>query len=86
MSSSWILLRGGERPGWEGKEPPLVCEYIVLVISWLWGLPPEIWPVTLDESLPLCPVPLLPPDADVPLSLGEVLAQVYPAGSVCPAH
>ena len=29
------------------------------------------------EPLPLCPVPLLPPDADVPLSLGEVLAQVY---------
>jgi Protein of unknown function (DUF4058) len=37
----------------------------------------EIWPVALDEPLPLCPVPLLPPDADVPLSLGEVLAQVY---------
>ena len=25
------LLRGGERPGWEVKDPPLVCEYIVLV-------------------------------------------------------
>jgi hypothetical protein len=37
----------------------------------------EIWPVALDEPLPLCPVPLLPPDADVPLSLSEVLAQVY---------
>ena len=37
----------------------------------------EIWPVALDEPLPLCPVPLLPPDADVPLSLGEVLTQVY---------
>jgi hypothetical protein len=37
----------------------------------------EIWLVALDEPLPLCPVPLLPPDVDVPLPLGEVLAQVY---------
>jgi uncharacterized protein DUF4058 len=37
----------------------------------------EIWPVPLDEPLPLCPVPLLPPDVDVPLPLGEALAQVY---------
>ena len=37
----------------------------------------EIWPVALYEPLPLCPVPLLPPDPDVPLALGEVLANVY---------
>jgi hypothetical protein len=73
------LLRGGERPGWEVKEPPLICEYIVLVNRASGGdlRRSEIWPVALDEPLPLCPVPLLPPDADVPLSLGEVLAQVY---------
>jgi uncharacterized protein DUF4058 len=73
------LLRGGERPGWEVKELPLVCEYIVLVNRAFGGdiRRSEIWPVALDEPLPLCPVPLLPPDADVPLSLGEVLAQVY---------
>jgi hypothetical protein len=73
------FLRGGERPGWELKEPPLVCEYIVLVNRAFGGdmRRSEIWPVALDEPLPLCPVPLLPPDADVPLSLGEVLAQVY---------
>jgi Protein of unknown function (DUF4058) len=73
------LLRDGERPGWEVKEPPLVCEYIVLVNRAFGGdmRRSEIWPVALDEPLPLCPVPLLPPDADVPLSLGEVVAQVY---------
>src|SRR5215475_558637 len=73
------LLRGGERPGWEVKEPPLVCDYIVLVNRAFRGdiRRSEIWPVELDEPLPLCPVPLLPPDADVPLALGEVLAQVY---------
>ena len=73
------VLRGGERPGWAVKEPPLVCEYMVLVHRAFGGdmRRSEIWPVALDEPLPLCPVPLLPPDAAVPLSLGEVLAQVY---------
>jgi hypothetical protein len=73
------LLRGGERPGWKVKKPPLVSEYIVLVNRAFSGdiRRSVIWPVALDEPLPLCPVPLLPPDADVPLSLGEVLAQVY---------
>lgn len=73
------LLRGGERPGWEVKEPPLVCEYMVLVNRAFCGdmRRSDIWPVALDAPLPLCPVPLLPPDADVPLALGEVLAQVY---------
>ena len=73
------VLRGGEWPGWEVKEPALVCEYMVLVNRAFRGdmRRSEIWPVALDEPLPLCPVPLLPPDADVPLALGEVLAQVY---------
>jgi hypothetical protein len=73
------LLRSGERPGWEVKEPALICEYIVLVNRAFCGdiRLSEIWPVALDAPLPLCPVPLLPPDADVPLSLGEVLVQVY---------
>jgi hypothetical protein len=73
------LLRGGERPGWEVKAPALVCEYMVLVNRAFCGdmRRSEIWPVALDAPLPLCPVPLLPPDADAPLALGEVLAQVY---------
>jgi hypothetical protein len=73
------LLRGGERPGWEVKNPPLVCEYIVLVNRAFRGdiRQSEIWPVALNEPLPICPVPLLPPDPDVPLSLGEVVTQVY---------
>lgn len=73
------LLRGGERPGWEVKEPPLTCEYIVLVNRAFRGdiRQSEIWPVALHEPLPLCPVPLLLPDPDVPLPLGEVLANVY---------
>src|SRR5262245_34226870 len=47
------LLRGGERPGWEVKEPPLVCEYIILVNRAFRGdiRRSEIWPVALDEPL-----------------------------------
>lgn len=77
------FLRGGERPGWEVKEPPLDCEYVVLVnrASGDEFRRSDIWPVALDEPLPLCPVPLLPPDADVPLSLGEILTQAYQQGA-----
>jgi hypothetical protein len=47
------LLRGGERPGWEVQEPPLVCEYMVLVnrafrgdmrCSEIWPVPPPLRP------------------------------------------
>jgi hypothetical protein len=73
------LLRGGERPGWEVQDPPIVCDYMVLVNRALRGdmRQSEIWPVALNEPLPLCPVPLLPPDPDVSLHLDEVLTNVY---------
>jgi hypothetical protein len=73
------LLRAGERPGWEVNDPPIDSEYIVLVNRAFRGdvRQSEIWPVALNEPLPICPVPLLPPDPDVPLQLGEVLANVY---------
>lgn len=73
------FLRGGERSGWEVKDPPLVCEYIVLVNRAFRGdiRASEIWPVALNEPLPMCPVPLLPPDPDVALDLGEVFTNVY---------
>ena len=73
------LLRGGERPGWEVKDPPIMCDYMVLVNRAFRGdmRQSEIWPVALNEPLPTCPVPLLPPDPDVPLRLGEVLTNVY---------
>lgn len=73
------LLRGGERPGWEVNNPPLACDYVVLVNRAFRGdlRQSEIWPVALNEPLPICPVPLLPPDPDVPLYLSEVLTNVY---------
>ena len=73
------LLRGGERPGWEVNNPPLACDYVVLVNRAFRGdlRQSEIWPVALNEPLPICPVPLLSPDPDVPLYLSEVLTNVY---------
>jgi hypothetical protein len=73
------LLRGGERPGWEVNDSPLACDYVVLVNRAFRGdmRQSEIWPVALHEPLPICPVPLLPPDPGVPLHLSEVLTDVY---------
>ncbi|MEW5985767.1 MAG: DUF4058 family protein [Chloroflexota bacterium] len=73
------LLRGGLRPGREVNEPELDTDYVLLVsrdqgdearLS-------EIWPVALNEPLPLLPLPLMPPDPDVILDLGAALQVVY---------
>jgi Protein of unknown function (DUF4058) len=37
----------------------------------------EIWPVALNEALPLLPVPLLPPDSDAPLDLKAAIDAAY---------
>lgn len=73
------LLRGGERPGSEVNEPPLDTEYVVLVNRANDSdiRTSEIWPLALSDPLPVIPVPLLAPDPDVPLSLGEALRAVY---------
>jgi hypothetical protein len=37
----------------------------------------EIWPIALNEPLPVVPVPLLPDDADVPLDLQRAFTATY---------
>ncbi len=72
------LLRGGERPGWEVQEPPLDTDYVLLVNRATGGRRiSEIWPVAINEPLPTLPVPLLPPDPDTLLDMGEVVAEIY---------
>lgn len=73
------FLRGGKRPGWEVNHPPIDCDYIILVNRGFVGnvRRSEIWPVDINETLPMCPVPLLPPDADVRLDLGAVMRSIY---------
>jgi len=73
------LLRGGQRPPLERPVPP--APYYVTVSRA--GRRPlvEVWPVQLQERLPVLPVPLLEPDPDVPLDLGAVVAAVYHRGA-----
>ena len=74
------LLRGGERPGREVNDPPLNADYVLLVNrsrEEAEGRISEIWPVALNEPLPLLPIPLLSPDPDVALDLNAALRSVY---------
>jgi len=36
-----------------------------------------VWPVRLQDALPVVPVPLLSPDADVPLNLNKAIQAIY---------
>ena len=45
----------------------------------------EVWDVGLRDPLPTIPVPLSPPDADVPLDLQAVVSATYDAAAYGPA-
>jgi len=73
------LLRGGERPPLAG---PVPAAPYYLTLSRASHRPiVDVWPVQLWERLPVIPVPLLEPDADVPLDVGTVVAAVYERGA-----
>lgn len=62
------LLRGGQRIPFQDDEPPSAHYYVYL--SRFTERPyTEVWPIQLRNRLPVVPVPLLPPDADVQLDL-----------------
>ncbi len=71
------LLRGGTRAGQEVNYPPLDADYILLVNRTGVQRISEIWPVALNELLPIIPVPLLEPDPDVPLDVNAATHAVY---------
>lgn len=75
------LLRGGQRVGSEIEGEPLdEADYILLVNRGYEinpGIWSDIWPVTLDQPLPLLPIPLEPPDPDVLLDLNATVRTVY---------
>ncbi|MFN8484966.1 MAG: DUF4058 family protein [Anaerolineae bacterium] len=74
------LLRGGERPALELADHPIDTDYVLLVNRFGPDRVSEIWPVAVDERLPLIPIPLLPPDTPVALDLNDLIRDVY-AGS-----
>ncbi|MFQ5854923.1 MAG: DUF4058 family protein [Anaerolineae bacterium] len=61
------LLRQGARIQLAGEPPP--APYYVYLSRWQRRPWTQIWPIGLREPLPAVPVPLLPPDPDVPLDL-----------------
>jgi hypothetical protein len=61
------LLRGGKRIELHGQPPP--ADYYIYLSRVQRRPYTQIWTVTLRQPLPVVPVPLLPPDPDVPLDL-----------------
>ena len=69
------LLRAGERPPL--AEPLPEAPYFIVLSRAERRPVAEVWPLHLQDPLPVLPVPLLPPDPDVPLDLGRALATIY---------
>ena len=69
------LLRGGPRMPFEGELPE--CDYYALVSRMETRPRADFWPLRLRDPLPVIPIPLRAPDADVRLDLQAALHQVY---------
>lgn len=69
------LLHRGKRIPLHGKLPNV--PYFVFLNRLQKRPLTEIWPIRLDQRLPVVPVPLLPDDEDVPLDLQAAFDAVY---------
>lgn len=69
------LIRRGERP--LNFYPHLPQADYLVTLTQAFENKLQVWPITLLEKLPVVAVPLLPPDADVPLELGAALTAIY---------
>lgn len=68
------LLRRGERPLQHRLLP--ASAYLVSLAR-ATSAQVEVWAISLADTLPVLPVPLLEPDADLILDLGEALRTIY---------
>lgn len=73
------LLRGGERPPLEIPVPP--APYYITVSRADTRPSVQVFPVALNEKLPIVPIPLLSPDADALLDLGSCFDAVFERAS-----
>ena len=73
------LLRKGERSPLETPPPP--ASYYIMLGRTERRPIIDIWPIDIDERLPVVPVPLYEPDRDVALDLGAVVRSVYERGA-----
>jgi hypothetical protein len=69
-----VLLRGGERMPMVDPWP--TSPYTIFV-SRVAGLGTNVWPVFFLNPLPLIPVPLLKPDADISINLQPMIESIY---------
>jgi len=69
------LLRQWPRMPLEGTLPP--ADYLVVVSKASERPVCDVWPIGLRQLLPVLPIPLLPPDSDIPLDLGQALRTAY---------
>lgn len=72
------LLRAGTRPPLE-RAVPDAPYYVTLSREWMRPRV-DVWPIQLQDKLPVLPVPLLSPDPDAVLDLGAAVASVYERG------
>jgi hypothetical protein len=72
------LLRGGQRPRW--STPPPLFDYCVTVSRADRSPEGEFYGWNLRRALPQLPIPLMSPEPDVLLNVGEVLAKTYERG------
>jgi hypothetical protein len=68
------LLRRGKR-AWPQENLPATAYLATLIRAR--HIQAEVWPIGLRERLPVLPVPLRQPDADVPLDLKRALDIIY---------
>jgi Protein of unknown function (DUF4058) len=69
------LLRHYPRMPFDDPLPP--AHYLVMVCKAGERPRSSVWPVSVRQSLPTIPIPLLPPDPPVPLDLGQALRTAY---------
>lgn len=68
------LLRRGTRLF---NHPRLPDVPYLVALTRAHGSAVELWPIALQQPLPIIPVPLCEPDGDVALDLGRALSEIY---------
>jgi hypothetical protein len=68
------LIRRGTRGLSHARLP--ACDYLV-ALTRAGAAAIEAWPLRIEDALPVVPVPLRPPDADVFVDLGDALGRIY---------
>lgn len=73
------LIRAGERWAFEVELPR--APYFIFLSRATNRARVEIWPLRLQEPIPVVPIPLREPEPDVPLDLGKAIQEIYDATS-----